>query len=109
MSELPILEHDWFSRPLPGNVSIGDRSWLYSSYAFLHYRSRRPTGVSIDRDSGVYDGSFFELGPDGEVHIGDYCAVVGAVIRTDRRVVIGSYSFIAHEVVIADHAWAKPA
>jgi acetyltransferase-like isoleucine patch superfamily enzyme len=96
------LDHDWFDRPLPHNVEIGERSWLYSSYAFIHYRSERPVGVKIGRESGVYHSSHFELGPDGELRIGDYCSVVGAIIASNGLVVIEDYSFIAHQVVLAD-------
>jgi acetyltransferase-like isoleucine patch superfamily enzyme len=103
-----MLEHDWFPRPLPANVTLGERSWCYSSFAFLHYRSRRPHGVRVGHDSGIYNGTFFELGPDGEVKIGNYCALVGTIISTNSRVVIGDYSFLAHEVVIADSEAARP-
>jgi len=103
-----FLSHDWFPRPLPANVQIGPDSWLYSTFAFIHYRSRRPCGVRVGRDSGLYHGTFFDLGPDGEVHVGDYCAVVGAIFSTNRRIVIGDYSFLAHEVVIADRDAAVP-
>jgi len=103
-----VLEHDWFPRPVPGNVEVGEGSWLYSSFAFVHYRSRRPVGVRIGRRTGVYNGTFFELGPDGEVEIGDHCSVVGAIIRTDGRVSIGDLAFVAHEVVIADSFAAVP-
>jgi acetyltransferase-like isoleucine patch superfamily enzyme len=103
-----MMPHDWFPRPLPDNVELGEGSWLYSSFAFVHYRSRRPIGVRVGRRSGLYNGTFFDLGPDGEVEIGDYCAIVGAIIATNRRVTIGDYAFIAHEVVIADHAAATP-
>ena len=96
------LEHDWFPRPLPANVLIGERSWVYSSYAFIHFASRREPGVLIGRDTGVYDGSFFELGPRGSVTIGDYCSVVGAIIASNGDVRIGDHTFIAHRVVIAD-------
>jgi acetyltransferase-like isoleucine patch superfamily enzyme len=102
------LEHDWFPRDLPDNVEVGDRSWIYSAYAFLHYRSRQPCGVRIGRDSGIYHGTFFELGPEGRVEIGDFCALVGAVIRTDALVTIADYAFIAHEVVLADEPFAAP-
>src|SRR5215467_7073821 len=108
MADAVRLPHDWFPRPLPTNVEIGTRSYLDGSYAFLHCRSRRPCAVRVGHDSGVYNGSFFELGPDGEVEVGNFCSVVGAVIRTDRRVVIGDYAFVAHEVVIADTFAALP-
>jgi acetyltransferase-like isoleucine patch superfamily enzyme len=102
------LAHDWFPRPLPANVEIGERSWLYSSFAFVHCRSVRPCAVRIGRDTGVYHGSFFDLGPRGEVEIGDYCTLVGAVVACNSRVEIGDYSFVAHEVTFADTFAAVP-
>jgi acetyltransferase-like isoleucine patch superfamily enzyme len=102
------LEHDWFPAPLPAGVEIGPRSWVHSAHAFQHYASRRDPGVRIGHDSGVYVGTYFELGPEGQVEIGDYCSVVGAIIATNGRVKIGSHSFVAHEVVIADTAAATP-
>ena len=96
------LQHDWFPAALPNNVLIGDRSWLYSSFAFRHYKSGKPVGVRIGHDTGLYNGTFFDLGPDGEVEIGNYCSLVGAIIATNNRVEIGDYCFIAHEVVLAD-------
>lgn len=102
------LEHDWFPEPLPENVLIGERSWLYSSYAFRHFRSTRPVAVRVGHDTGLYHGTFFDLGPDGELEIGSYCSVVGAIIATNGRVAIGDYGFIAHEVVIADSPAAVP-
>jgi acetyltransferase-like isoleucine patch superfamily enzyme len=103
------LAHDWFSRALPDNVAIGDGSFLHSSFAFLHCRSRRqPLAVTVGRSSGVYRGSHFDLGPRGRVDIGDYSALVGVIIATNGRVTIGDYCFLAHEVVIADAAVAIP-
>jgi acetyltransferase-like isoleucine patch superfamily enzyme len=102
MTEPTVLAHDWFPKPLPSNVLIGERSWLYSSFAFLHYRSQRPRGVRIGHDSGIYAGTLFDLGPDGEVDIGNYCTLVGPIISSNSRVVIGDYALISHQVVIAD-------
>jgi acetyltransferase-like isoleucine patch superfamily enzyme len=99
-----LLEHDWFPRPLPDGAQLGERSWLYSSYAFHHCHGR----VRVGADSGVYNGTFFDLGPDGEVEIGRFCTIVGAIIRTNGRVAIGDHTFIAHEVVLADSAFARP-
>jgi len=109
MSERPVLlEHEWFDRAVPSNVEIGDGSWLYSSYAFLHCRSRRPLAVRVGHDSGVYNGNFFELGPEGEVTIGDYCTVVGAIITSNGKVEIGDYCFISHEVFLSDSYLGVP-
>jgi acetyltransferase-like isoleucine patch superfamily enzyme len=108
MSDSRFLPHDWFSEPLPANVELGARSWLHSSYAFIHYRSRRQVGLRVGQDSGIYIGTFFDLGADGEIEIGDYCTLVSAIISTNGRVEIGDYTFIAHDVVIADHFAAIP-
>ena len=102
MSAPRHLEHDWYPGPLPSNVQVGPRSWCYSAFAFLHYRSRRPCGVRIGHDTGIYNGTFFDLGPDGEVEIGSYCTLVGAIISSNSRISIGDYAMLAHEVVLAD-------
>lgn len=107
MSEKRLL-HDWFSRPLPANVELGERTWLYSAYAFLHYRSNAERGLRVGSDTGLYNGTFFDLGPDAEVQIGNYCALVGAIISTNARVRIGDYALIAHEVVLAESEFAAP-
>jgi acetyltransferase-like isoleucine patch superfamily enzyme len=104
----PTPEKDWFDRPFPENLRVGAGSSLYSAYAFLHCSSRRACALTVGRNTGIYEGSFFELGPRGEVRIGDYCTLVAVIIATNLRVVIGSYSFLAHEVVIADHFAARP-
>jgi acetyltransferase-like isoleucine patch superfamily enzyme len=102
------LEHDWFPEALPDNVFLGERNWLYSSFAFRHYCSRQPVGLQTGHDTGLYNGTFFDLGPNGEVRIGNYCTLVGAIICSDRRIVIQDYVFIAHEVVLADSFAATP-
>lgn len=81
---------------------MGARSWLYSSFAFLHHRSQRSAAIRIGDDSGVYHGSFFETGPDAEVDIGRFCTIAGPTIRTDGRIVIGDHAFISYDVFIAD-------
>jgi len=102
------LEHDWFPRPLPANVSIGEKSWCYSSFAFLHCRNKKENKIHIGSNTGIYNGTFFDLGPDSEVHIGDYCTLVGAILSVNCRVEIGNYCFLAHEVVLADSFAATP-
>lgn len=102
----PVLDHDWFPSPLPDAVRVGDGTWVYSSFGFIHDQSRR--GVAIGRHSGIYNGTFFDLGPDGFVEVGDYCTIVGAIFATNGTVVVHDYAFIAHEVLIADDEFAIP-
>lgn len=102
------MSHDWFPRPLPDNVQLGTESWLYSAFAFIHCRSTRVNAFRTGRACGIYNGCFFELGPNGQVQIGDYSTLVGVIVSTNAIVRIGSYCFIAHEVVVADTAIAAP-
>jgi acetyltransferase-like isoleucine patch superfamily enzyme len=101
---MTALDHDWFPRPLPERTIVGERSWLYSSYAFHHCHG----SVRIGADCGIYNGTHFELGADGRVEIERYCTIVGAIIRTNGFVRIGDHTFVAHEVVIADTPFALP-
>src|SRR6185437_786445 len=56
----------------------------------------------------IYNGTFFDLGPDAQVEIGDYCTLVGAIIATNGHVVIGDYAFLSHEVVLAGQEVMQP-
>jgi acetyltransferase-like isoleucine patch superfamily enzyme len=105
---MTVLGHDWYPAEVPANVTLGERSWLYSSFAFVHHRSEGEPSVRIGPDSGIYAFTCFDLGPTGEVEIGRYCAVVGATFSSNGRIVIGDYAFIAHGVVLADSFAALP-
>jgi acetyltransferase-like isoleucine patch superfamily enzyme len=101
---MSMLEHDWFPRPLPPQTTLGERTWVWSSFAFHHSFGT----VRIGADCGIYAGTAFELGPDAEVEIGDFCTIVGPIIATNGRVSIGDHTFISSEVVIASTAFARP-
>lgn len=94
--------------PLPANVKVGERSWISSSFAFIHHRSEVADAVVIGADSGLYEGTEFMTGRRGRVAIGDFCTVVGAVFATNGSVTVGSYSVIAHGVVFADEGFPSP-
>ncbi len=102
------LDGDWWPEPVPGNVTIGERCYFYSSFAFRHYRSVEPTGVRVGDDTGIYEGTCFDLGPHGSVHIGSYGTLVAPIFATNGPVRIGDYAFIAHDVFIADDPAAVP-
>lgn len=99
---------DWFDAELPENADIDPTSYLFSAYAFNHYRSALPCGVRIGDNCGLYDGTMFELGTRGHVEIGRYCTVNGSVFATDSRIVVGSYCFLSYEVFLADRAFPHP-
>ena len=99
------FEHDWFAFDVPAGVEIGRRSWVYSSFAFLHGSDAK---VRIGNDTGIYSATNFELGPDAEVLVGNYVMIDGACISTNARVEIEDYSMIAFQAVIADSPIAGP-
>lgn len=67
-----------------------------------------PDAVLIGESCGIYNGSFFELGANGQVEIGDFTTLVGVIFCADSAIRIGNYCFLAHEVVIADTYAAEP-
>jgi acetyltransferase-like isoleucine patch superfamily enzyme len=91
---------DWFPGDLPAGLEIGSSSYLGSSYAFVH---AAPTAaIRIGNDSGIYHGTSFELGAAARVRIGDYCTLVGPILRVESELRIGNHVLSAHEVVITD-------
>lgn len=102
------MGHDWWPGTVPDSVSMGERSFLYSSYAFLHNRARRPGALRIGHDTAIYIGAMFDLGPQAEVTIGNYCTLTSAIISTDNQVTIGDYALVSYKVVIADRPFAGP-
>lgn len=106
MSGPTRLEHDWFSRPLPANVTLDEGSWLHSSYAFLHCRSRR--GVHIGRHSGVYIGTVFNLTEAGTVTIGEHTTIAGVTFTGAVEVTIGDHVLMSYEVLVSDDGVGLP-
>jgi acetyltransferase-like isoleucine patch superfamily enzyme len=103
------IDGDWFPRPLPRGVTVGERSHLASSYSCLHWSESAENRLAIGDDTGIYHPSFFELGPCAQVSIGSFSTMVGVIIRAEREVSIGNYVLIAHEVVITDCEHARRA
>lgn len=107
-SRSPVPAWDWWPEPLPTNVSFGEGCWLDTGYAFAHYRSARDPGVRVGSHTGLYHGTFFDLGPDGELDVGSYCTIVGALFATNARITIGDYVFVSYQVFFADSPFALP-
>ena len=103
-----IEGHGWSATPWPANMEVGEGSRIRAHFAFRHYRSRRPVGLRIGRHTGVYSGVSFDLGPSGEVWIGDHCSIASPTFSTNRRIVFGDYVMAAWDVVIGDSPFATP-
>lgn len=99
------MEHEWYSRPLPDNVSLDPTAYLHSSYAFNRYRSEQPCGVSVAAHTGVYATTMFELGPSGSVRVGRHGLLNGPQFITNGSIVIGDYCYLSYEVYLADDSW----
>lgn len=108
MRRHPALAHDWFPEREPENVEIGERSYVWSAMAFLRFASRRPRAVRVGHDTGLYWGTYFDLGPNGQVAIGDFCTIVAPVIALDCSLIVGDHVMISYDVVIADSFAAVP-
>jgi acetyltransferase-like isoleucine patch superfamily enzyme len=100
-------EEDWFE-PLPENVEIGPNSYLYSAFAFRHSASRRPHALRTGAYTQIYANTCFDLGPDGEVILGDYVTLADPIISTNGRVEFGNHSMIGWDSVVADRPYALP-
>ena len=105
---MTVLAHDWYPAEVPANVILGERSWLHSSFAFVHHRSERDPSVRIGPDTGIYKGTYFDLGPQGRVEIGRFSTIAGATFSSNDRIVIGDYALVSYGVVIAGSGFAVP-
>lgn len=102
------LDHDWWSDPLPAGVEIGERTWFYSSFAFLHCHSRRPVPFRCGEACSINVAAQFALGPEGEVEVGHHTTINGTLIAINGRLEIGSYGLVGYDTVITDDEYWRP-
>jgi acetyltransferase-like isoleucine patch superfamily enzyme len=96
------LSWDWHPGTIPDNVVYDETAYLETSYSFLLCRSEAPTAVRIGRATSIYLGVMFDLGPRGQVSLGDFCLLNGARIICDSEITIGDYCLISWNVVLID-------
>jgi acetyltransferase-like isoleucine patch superfamily enzyme len=102
MDEQRRLPWDWTDLPIPEGVRIEDGAYIESAYSFARYRGERPTGVTFERGSSAYLGCMFDLGPNAEVHLGEFTLLHGVWFLADERISIGHHTLISWDVVIMD-------
>jgi carbonic anhydrase/acetyltransferase-like protein (isoleucine patch superfamily) len=97
------LPHDWYPGTIPPNVCVCNTAYLGTSYSFQEYRSTASIGLRIGRGASLCDRTVLDVGPNGQVSLGDYALVSGARIICDSEVEIGDYALIGWNVVIMDN------
>ena len=93
---------DWYPGQVPENVEIDQTAYVETSFSFLLYRSERPIGVRIGPGASAYLGTMFDVGPRGQVSLGEYALINGARIICDERIEIGDHALISWNVVFMD-------
>jgi acetyltransferase-like isoleucine patch superfamily enzyme len=96
------VPNDWYPGVIPGNVDIDPTAHVETSFSFLLFRSSALCGLQLGRGSSTYIGTLFDVGPVGEVCVGDYTLLNGARVIADERVEIGSHCLISWNVVLMD-------
>lgn len=104
---LPPADQD-LPVPVPENVVVGPECQVWSALAFLHYRSARPCGLRLGRSCALWGTTMLDLGPEGELVMGDFSGMLEVTVTTNGRVSIGDYAMIGHHVVIAGASVAAP-
>lgn len=102
MTAARTLPWDWYTGTVPNNVLLHEGAHLQTTFSFHLYRSSQNQGLVIDHGASVYNGTMFDVGPEGRVTIGAYAMVNEARIVCDAEVEIGAYTLIAWNVVIMD-------
>ena len=92
------IEGDWFAAPVPDGVSAHDETHLESAFCFSIAEGK----IDIARGAHIYAGSMFDVGPRGQVSIGEYSMLNGATVVCDQRVEIGAYATISWNVIFMD-------
>lgn len=97
------LPWDWHPGIIPNNVVLDDNVYIETSFSFFHYRSKASVGMRIGKGTCVYAGTGFDVGVDGQVRIGEYGLLNGAMIYCDAAIEIGDYALISWNVVLMDN------
>jgi acetyltransferase-like isoleucine patch superfamily enzyme len=96
------LSWDWHPGVIPENVVLEETAYVETTYSFLLYRSEAPVGARLSRGASLYKSSMLDVGPAGQVALGEFALVHGARIICDAAVEIGAYALISWNVVLMD-------
>lgn len=101
------MPDDWYPGLIPRNSVIDPGAYVGSSYNFVRFHSEQDVGVSVARGASL-DASTLDVGPGGQVIIGEFAMVTSAYILCDLHIEIGAYSMISWNAVIMDNYRGLP-
>ncbi len=93
---------DWEPGEMPGNIVIDDTAYVHTTYCFDLVRSELPVAITFERGSQVNDGAMFDIGPNGQIHIGECAMLTSPWLLCDAEITIGAYSMISWSAVLMD-------
>ena len=96
------LPHDWYDSVVPPYVDVHDEAYVESSFSFSSCRCERPRAIRLARGAHVYSSTIFDVGAQGEVHVGECAMLNGARLMCEARITIGAYATISWNVVFMD-------
>jgi acetyltransferase-like isoleucine patch superfamily enzyme len=96
------LPSDWYDGTVPHNVVLDPTAYLESSYSFRAYRSQAPVGLRLGKAASAYLHVMFDVGPRGQVSLGDYTLFNGGRVICDSSIEIGNYCLISWNVLLMD-------
>src|SRR5213593_1192729 len=94
------IPSDWHDGELPDNVLIHESAYIATSATFELFDSQMPQGVRLDSAASAYHPTVFDVGPRGQVHVGEYAMLNGPRIICDESIDIGAYCLISWNVVL---------
>ncbi len=96
------LDGDWFSGGLPGNLVLGKKVYIDTSYGFHAALSQRDVGIRFGDYCGSYDRSTYVIGPRGSVRLGSYTFLNATYFYCNDRITVGSFVMFAWGVIVTD-------
>jgi acetyltransferase-like isoleucine patch superfamily enzyme len=92
----------WYNGVLPDNIVQGKGSFIETYFGFRRFCSRREPGLTLGSHAGIYAGSYFDVGPAGQITIGDYSMITCVSFRCEERIEIGRRVMISWQVGLFD-------
>ena len=92
----------WYDGVLPSNIAIGPGSIIETTFGFRRFVSQRDPGLILGAHSAIYAGSYFDVGPVGQVVIGDTSMITCVMFQCEDRIEIGDRVMISWQVGLLD-------